>query len=987
MQGVLPEFMAIVLGSGNKERLRTSEYYSYYKTLKSSFTDKQDAFRADLRPDPADSKSWGDWSGYAKQILLDRDHLFQIAGITIGQIKKLNRAGIETMQQLGESSLEHTSGLQPEVIKRLIAQAKIQRASGGRDVPLFEILSPPQGEISGLALLPPLSPLDVFFDIEGYPLDKGGLEYLWGNTYFDEAGNRQFIDFWAHDQEQEKQCFQDFIAWVYQRWQQDPSMHIYHYANYEIAACQKLMNRYGVCEHEVDQLLRNNVFVDLYKIVKGGLLLGEPRYSIKNVERLYRQKRGTEVASGGESIIVYERWRELHRLGEQGDTYQTSQILRDIRDYNIDDCDSTQELVDWLRLQQKKHVIPFFGKIDVSEPEVPEEITDRISLRDRLLLRSVAEREKEPVKASLAENLAYCLEFHRRESKPIFWRLYDRRGQSHVELRDDLDCLAHCTRTEREAFKPTARARNLAYEYCFDATQEFKGAQKQFYLLGIETDSGQSAKVTFKSEESDLANGLIVLQSKDEPPSIISLVPDEYVNPNPIPQAIDQVARDYEDGSLIYGQSAILDFLARARPRITSHQGGPIAPSQDPDKRLQQIIKAIANLDHSYLTLQGPPGAGKTYTGKYVIAELMKSGARVGIASNSHKAINNLLLGTAKYCKDAEISASFSCTKDNEPDLTKYGVAILKNSELVNHIHPSSVVGTTAWGFARDDMANQLDYLFVDEAGQVAIANLIAMSRSAKNLILMGDQMQLGQPSQSAHPADSGLSVLDYLLSETATISADMGVFLGTTYRMHSQVNQFISDHIYEGKLHPHPDNDIRVIDVPADYEGPLNMNAGVLFIPVEHEGNTQASEEEVGKIKELADALIGRSFHTGLNHPRERAIGWDDILFVAPYNHQVSKLRSALGEQAKVGSVDKFQGQEAPVVVLSMCASDASESPRGMDFLLDKHRLNVAISRALTLAVVVGNPGLAQTSVNRVDQLKLVSLFSSIVLGVKEYV
>ena len=260
------------------------------------------------------------------------------------------------------------------------------------------------------------------------------------------------------------------------------------------------------------------------------------------------------------------------------------------------------------------------------------------------------------------------------------------------------------------------------------------------------------------------------------------------------------------------------------------------------------------------------------------------------------------------------------------------------------------------------------------------------MSRSAKNLILMGDQMQLGQPSQSAHPADSGLSVLDYLLSETATISADMGVFLGTTYRMHSQVNQFISDHIYEGKLHPHPDNDIRVIDVPADYEGPLNMNAGVLFIPVEHEGNTQASEEEVGKIKELADALIGRSFHTGLNHPRERAIGWDDILFVAPYNHQVSKLRSALGEQAKVGSVDKFQGQEAPVVVLSMCASDASESPRGMDFLLDKHRLNVAISRAQTLAVVVGNPGLAQTSVNRVDQLKLVSLFSSIVLGVKEY-
>tara|TARA_B110000967_G_C18858439_1_gene548541 strand:- start:914 stop:1999 length:1086 start_codon:yes stop_codon:yes gene_type:complete len=360
----------------------------------------------------------------------------------------------------------------------------------------------------------------------------------------------------------------------------------------------------------------------------------------------------------------------------------------------------------------------------------------------------------------------------------------------------------------------------------------------------------------------------------------------------------------------------------------------------------------------------------------------MKSGARVGITSNSHKAINNLLLGTAKYCKDAGISASFSCTKETEPDLAEYDVAILKNSELVNHIQPASVIGTTAWGFARDDIANQLDYLFVDEAGQVAVANLIAMSRSATNLILLGDQMQLGQPSQGIHPGESGLSVLDYLLSKTATIPADMGVFLGTTYRMHSRVNQFISDHIYEGKLASHPGNDIRVIDVPEDYQGPLDINAGVLFIPVAHEGNSQASDEEVEEIRQLADALIGRTFHTGLNDSRVRAIGWDDILFVAPYNHQVSKLRTALGEQAKIGSVDKFQGQEAPVVILSMCASDASESPRGMDFLLDKNRLNVAISRAQSLAIVVGNPSLSQTQVNRVDQLKLVNLFSRLVLG-----
>lgn len=461
-------------------------------------------------------------------------------------------------------------------------------------------------------------------------------------------------------------------------------------------------------------------------------------------------------------------------------------------------------------------------------------------------------------------------------------------------------------------------------------------------------------------------------------------MPDEYVNPNPIPQAIDQSVSEYESGHLNSGQSAIIDFLTRSKPRIKGHAEGPIAPSHNPSDRLQQIIHAISNLDCSYLTIQGPPGAGKSYTGKHVIAELMKSGAKVGIASNSHKAINNLLLSTAKYCKEEGIAATFGCTKDNEPELAGYDVAILKNNELVNHIQPACVIGTTAWGFAREDLANELDYLFVDEAGQVAVANLIAMSRSATNLILMGDQMQLGQPSQGTHPAESGLSVLDYLLHETPTIPDDMGVFLGTTYRMHSRVNQFISDHIYDGKLESHPSNDERIIKVPSDYSestpsGLLNKEAGIIYVPVHHEGNTQAAEEEVEVILSLTKKLIGRTFHTGNKTKPTRPIEWEDMLFVAPYNHQVSKLKLALGEHAKVGSVDKFQGQEAPIVFLSMCASDPAESPRGLDFLFDKHRLNVAISRAQTLAIVVANPAIGRAATSKVEQLKLINLFNAL--------
>ncbi len=982
VQGCRPEFITIALGNGKKERLRTNDFYYYYQTLKSSFLNERKCFNPTDRPDPADSKSWLDWSSYAEQLLLEKDHLFQVATITRGQIKKFNQASITTMQELANSTPGHIPGINPVVSGRLKSQAALQKKSVGRDKPRFEIIVPAEGEKSGLALLPPHSSLDVFFDIEGYPFDQGGLEYLWGVTWFNEQGDQKFTDFWAHNCEQEKTTFQSFIEWVYDRWQQDPSMHIYHYAHYEITACRKLMGRYGVCEYEVDQLLRNEVFVDLFKIIKGSLLLGEPGYSLKNVERLYRDKRESEVGSGGDSMVVYEQWRELNQKGAQGDTWQTSEILKNIRDYNIDDCNSTQELAEWLRQQQKSHDILFLGKTDVTEPEIKEEITKRIQLRDRLLTRAHTERESNPEQAALTENLAWTLEFHRREAKPLFWRLFDRLGLSPEELMDDPDCLACCERTEREAFRPTPRARNLAYEYRFDPGQEFRGVQQSFYLLGVETEDGNTAKATFVKDQSNLGKGLIMLQSKTEPPAIISLIPDEYVNPNPIPQSIFQFVSDYENGISNVGQSAILDFLMRSKPGIKGHPEGPIAASRDPEERLRQTIHAVRRLDNSYLAIQGPPGAGKTYTGKHAIAELVKSGTCVGISSNSHRAINNLLLSTARHCKEEGIPATFACTKDTEPGLAEFGVKIMKNNELTGYVKPGCVIGTTAWGFSRDDMVNQFDYLFVDEAGQVAVANLIAMSRSARNLILLGDQMQLRQPSQGVHPADSGLSALDYLLHETPTVAEDMGIFLGLTYRMHSKVNRFISKHIYEGKLKSHRDNDKRIIEVPAGYSGPLDVDSGLVFVPVRHEGNAQASDEEVAEIKRLANDLIGRTFHTGDDNLPTRPIGWNDMLFVAPYNQQVNKLSIALGGKAKVGSVDKFQGQEAPIVFLSMCSSDASESPRGLNFLFNKNRINVAISRGQSLAVVTGNPNIGKTPVNQVDQLKLVNLFNAITNG-----
>lgn len=979
VQGILPANIVVALGDGSQQRLVTRDYYYYYKAQKQAFLQSQNQFDPQKMPDPADSKSYGDWSSYAAELFVKNDHLSQVATITRGQIKKLNKAGVFTMQALVDNSAKALPGLPAETLSKLVAQAAIQKRSSGLGIPEFEVLTQSENPKMGLALLPPHSPMDIFFDIEGYPLDDGGLEYLWGNTYFDAKGERKFKDFWAHNRDQEKQCFIDFISWVYQRWQQDPSMHIYHYANYEIAACRKLMGRYGVCEYEVDQLLRNEVFIDLYKIVKGGILLGEPRYSIKNVEHLYRGKRETEVANGSDSVVVYENWRELNARGEEGDSWQTSPILNDIRNYNIDDCESTQELVDWLRQQQASHNIAYLGKTEIHEPELSEQITERTALRDRLLAQLPEQRENYDDGHRLLENLAWVLEFHRREAKPIFWRLFDRLGRTEPELMAELDCLAGCQRTERKPFKATNRAKNYSYEYHFDATQEFKGAHKSFYLLGLENESGGNVKATYVAEESNLEEGCIVLSSAKELPETVTLIPDEFVNADPIPQAITETVKEHCQGKKPPSESAILDFLMRAQPRIAGHTGGAIASSSDPAERLEQITLAISQLQHSYLPIQGPPGAGKSFTGKKVIAALLKRGAKIGIASNSHKAINNLLLSAAEECKSQGVTATFACTKETDTELQEHGVVIAKNNQLSGLLDGPSVVGTTAWGFAREDMASQLDYLFVDEAGQVAVANLIAMSRSANNLVLLGDQMQLGQPSQGTHPAESGLSVLDYLLHETATIPDNMGIFLGTTYRMHSTINRLISEQIYDGKLDSHPSTDQRTIAVPPDYSGPLNKEAGIVFVPVEHSGNTQAADEEVTAIKALAGELIGRSFCPGNGKP-DRPISWDDMLFVAPYNHQVSKLKTALGERAKVGSVDRFQGQEAAIVFLSMCASDPEESPRGIDFLFDKHRLNVAISRAQSLVVVVANPAISNVPVAKVEQLKRVNLFNAVI-------
>ncbi len=959
IQGVRPKQMVIVLGDKTKAKLNVDNYFAYYRSLKSAFLAFHESPPTEL-PNPNISKNYGRWSDLAHKQLVELDHLSLVANISRSQVNSFEKAGIQTMQGLADSKLTTIPNMNKDVFQRAKAQAKLQIESRSKEKPDYIILSHEEGAQRGLAILPPHSANDVFFDIEGYPHIEGGLEYLWGNIYFDKNGAKHFKEFWAHDHSQEKKIFIEFIDWIYDLWIEDPTMHIYHYANYEIAAIRKLMGRYGVCEEKVDNLLRNKVFVDLYNVVRHGIMIGEPRYSIKNVEHIYRSARETDVASGGESIVVYENWRE----NPDGMTWETSDVLNSIRDYNIDDCDSTHELTQWLRNEQSENAISCILPESEGEKEIPEEVTAVTQLRDRLL--NLSEETSDEKKSALLEILAWSLEFHRRENKPTWWRLFERLGWTEIELYDDMDCLAGLTRTSTKPYLPTPRSRNYIYEYNYDMDQPFKGSAKSYYVLGQD-----DMKLTCK--DFDPSAGIISFSYKEELPKRLNILPDNYVRPDPIPAAIKSVIENLLKTD--FAPCAILAFLTRSRPRIAGSDTGNIIKN-DADL-LPEIIQAATNLDNSYLCIQGPPGAGKTYTAKHIIGELLRQGKRVGISSNSHKAIINLMHGVAEYTQDESIDCDIvkAGGDKNDPIFDDDGVDYVQS---VTQFTPQEAccLGGTAWAFSNDHVKDEFDYLFIDEAGQVSVANMIAMSQSCSNIILMGDQMQLGQPIQGSHPGESGMSILDYLLQGHATIPPDIGVFLPKTFRMHSDVCELISRQVYESKL----SSDDSTQKHRVQTLGPLiTRQSGICFVPVSHEGNTQGSPEEVAQIAAIAKELIGSTYWPTPDGT-ERKIGLKDILFVAPYNYQVNLLQAQLGDSAKVGSIDKFQGQEAPIVILSMCASDAEDSPRGIDFLFSKNRLNVAISRAQALAIVVGNPKLAQTNVKNLKQMEQINFFCDIV-------
>jgi uncharacterized protein len=377
---------------------------------------------------------------------------------------------------------------------------------------------------------------------------------------------------------------------------------------------------------------------------------------------------------------------------------------------------------------------------------------------------------------------------------------------------------------------------------------------------------------------------------------------------------------------------------------------------------LAEAKELVEQVEGRHLFVQGPPGSGKTYTGARLAVHLLGRGKRIGVSATSHKAIHNLLREIEAAAAEAGVAfRGLKKSSGGNVESAYTGPFIESSPSNEDFANPDlDLVAGTGWLLARPELDGALDYLFVDEAGQVSLADALAMGTSARTLVLLGDPLQLAQVRQGIHPEGSGASVLEHLLGDERTIPEDRGLFLERTFRMHPDVCGFVSDAFYESRLE----------SAEGRERQGTSLGTGLRFLPVEHAGNRRSSVEEAQAIREELLRVIGAEWTDAGGVTRPLRVS--DVLVVAPYNEQVGCLTEILPAGVRIGTVDKFQGQEAPVVFFSMATSTGADMPRNLEFLFSRNRLNVAVSRARCLAYLVASPRLLGADCRSVEQMRM---------------
>jgi predicted RecB family nuclease len=932
IQGIFPENGHVVIGTGERISFPLIDVRYYAKRL----SDRLEAFiRTPEHTDPEPVSACGQcrWRKVCDTYYDSTDSLVRVAGIRRSQREHLIAAGVTTLTQLANASPLKTR-IPEETLAKLQLQAKLQLNRRTTKAPSYRLKEPEVGR--GFNSLPAPSKGDLFFDMEGDPLIDGGLEYLFG-VYLEPTTDGIFKAWWAHDREAEKKAVTQLLQFFINQITQHPTAHIYHYNHYEVTALKRLTQRYGVAEEQLDFLLRNKKFIDLYRVVQQGIVTSEKGYSLKDLEVFYMPKRDGDVATAADSIVAYENWMLT----------KDQKILDDIEHYNEVDCRSTKGLRDWL-ISIRPHSAQW--------RETDQNVTSEVIVEDdRLSMRELIDRAKIEYGDILPELLFELNAFHRRADKPQWWEYFDRQELEVDELIDDLESLGGLI-----AIEP---ANGLERLYRYPA-QETKLRPKSKVIAR----SMKGGVTIIDIDRTKRRIKLKFAKSFGSPPNDLDLVPAGPIKNTVLRDAVYRVTEGLLTGEGRY--SAISDFLNRQPPRLRNRPPGSEILTGSND--ISETLQAVSAMDNTCLPIQGPPGTGKTYVSALTIIDLIQNGKRVGVASNAHKAIDNLLIAVAAQARNQGLSFTIVKKISSSEDAPRDPDIISTTSNDDRLLHDAPLVGGTAWLFARPEMDSQFDYMFIDEAGQVSIANLVAIGSAAKNIVLVGDQMQLPQPVQGVHPGESGLSTLDYLLNNERTVRPDQGIFLPISRRMHPSICKIVSDLVYESRLTSDPDTARHHIASKGDL-----LSSGICFIEVEHHGNGQTSQEEAERISQLYNSLLGSIFtdRKGQNH----VMSIEDILVVSPYNAQVNLLTEKLPKNARVGTVDRFQGQEAPACLISMATSSAEEMPRDIEFLFSLNRLNVALSRAQALAIVVASPRLLDVPCSTLDEMRLVNALCAV--------
>jgi predicted RecB family nuclease len=978
LQGIQPRWMHLALGNGELASLKVSDYAAYERQARRVLgafiaSDMGENPPSDPYPDPVEHCAICRWSDFCAARRRHDDDLSLIAGITKGQRRILKAAGVSTRRGFaGLVNVSEVSRESRESFRRAHLQARLQVASEDEGHIRYELLDPERDAEGllvanrGLHALPAPTAGDLFFDIEGsrYYSEDGrefGLQYLFGivdTADTDEDGRPRYTQIWSFDRRGEKRAFEELIDFITDRRERNPRLHVYHYNHYEPTsvdhltelhetrqeAVGRLMGRFATREDEVDDLFRLGVLVDLYRVVRQGMRAGVDSYSLKRLEPLCGYARQMDLKQATQNLIAFEA-----ALDDE-----TAEAARDeqriVAAYNEDDCRATLALRDWLE-DRRKELAGRLGE-DLPRPAFVEEghfaeDPEVIRIRAALLAAVPADPAGRTGPEKAKQLLADLLDWHRREAKPAWWRYFYVRTLSADELTDEPDALGGLACGDIVDHVKRSVVRRFSFppqEHRFSAGD-----------TAVDPITGKSWSIWALDDE----HGTIDLKigSDHSGPLAAALVEGGPLDARTQAQRLlDLGNRVVRDG--VSGQDAATALLLRLRPDDGSMQAGPLRT--EGETAAQAAVRLVLALRNSYLPIQGPPGTGKTFTAAEQILELSALGRTAGITGPSHAVIHNLIDKVAERAAERGNTPpriGQRAEKDN-PFLSPHAAGMTyERLEQALRDRELDAAGGTIWMWSRSQFAGSVDTLFVDEAGQMSLANVLAVAGAARNLVLLGDPQQLAQPSQAAHPPGSGASALEHILGDHATMPGDAGLLIDQTWRMHPQLCRYTSEAFYDGKLTCVDGLEHQQIlgDLPP-------RGSGLRVLEVPHEGNANASPEEASEVARLVRDLLRREW---LDKAGNRLpIIPDQILVVTPYNAQIRAIEDALGQAGcpsavRVGTVDKFQGREAPVVIYSMATSSADEAPRGLEFLYDPHRLNVATSRAMAMAIIVASPDL----------------------------